>query len=735
MLPSRADLGPLCSPQPKSTSCERCRNLDLECFVEQTHMGRPAAKDIIRPMLSSRPAESASSRRQDEERYKLSNSIRQFLFSGAMNINLIEDICEHAEALSNEDELYYSIICIKNFVALVLAKDASFGAGILLRTARDVPLTDVVSRELANSLDNLLVWQRFFIPGTPRLVILRERLLSSDPNTNNVATRLLFGVLCLTACTASDIYSRNGPLTEKLQQVVSSYGQDFIFCPPTHLDSIVVCRFLAAFNPTALATSQRVAHHSVKGELYINLAYLVAQRLGILPEVGSRPFAGTKSIISLEMGQDFIMSVQGLQLIAEEFLLGDPLSKSPNAIRDVLQRMQPHMYSYQMLLQTASCTPMTIFHMKWTTAAYMLVEAMEEMKQNWMNPARLFIAVDAAEKKCLAEMDSAYRLLSEASAFGSHDEEDAIIAICSLLELRFHTVISKVFGFGLAYMTLFQARILTGQSHSDAEICRHEVTQLGNVVVNSLLTTPNYQRDSHFFKFLDHFGNRYPDKLQGLLAKFVECTQMKWHEKSYVAPIQPIILDMVCHCKNIIENNLLRLRVSGRLHCNFDKQLDLFTQCARLISVMGSLPGSSPDRANEAYNRGCVYSASSKVIYGFCDLMKRLNLQACLVDGCDEAPSTVNTAAFPYLTTDISVFSEMPSATADFFPLQSKSLEAWNLWPCSAPSRHSSLLHNSFEPAMQSNTATRPDEEIRSSHVEILSQDVTLRDALSTSNS
>lgn len=72
-----------------------------------------------------------------------------------MNINLIEDICEHAEALSNEDELYYSIICIKNFVALVLAKDASFGAGILLRTARDVPLTDVVSRELANSLDNL----------------------------------------------------------------------------------------------------------------------------------------------------------------------------------------------------------------------------------------------------------------------------------------------------------------------------------------------------------------------------------------------------------------------------------------------------------------------------------------------------------------------------------------------------------------------------------------------------
>ncbi|KAL7907524.1 hypothetical protein GGI35DRAFT_89733 [Trichoderma velutinum] len=155
ILPSRADLGPLCSPQPKSTSCERCRNLDLECFIEQTHLGRPAAKDIIQPMLSSKPAGSASSRRQDEARYKLSNSIRQLLFSGAMNINWIESICEHTETLSNEDDLYYSMMCIKDFVALVLAKDASFGAGIHLRITCDTLLTDIVSHELAKSLDNL----------------------------------------------------------------------------------------------------------------------------------------------------------------------------------------------------------------------------------------------------------------------------------------------------------------------------------------------------------------------------------------------------------------------------------------------------------------------------------------------------------------------------------------------------------------------------------------------------
>jgi hypothetical protein len=72
-----------------------------------------------------------------------------------MNVNLVESICGHTGALSNEDDLYYSMTCIKAFVALVLAKDTSFGAGILLRTACDTPLTDIVSRELATSFDNL----------------------------------------------------------------------------------------------------------------------------------------------------------------------------------------------------------------------------------------------------------------------------------------------------------------------------------------------------------------------------------------------------------------------------------------------------------------------------------------------------------------------------------------------------------------------------------------------------
>lgn len=45
-MQNRDDLGPLGVPQPQEKACERCRNLDLECIVERTFLGRPAAKRL-----------------------------------------------------------------------------------------------------------------------------------------------------------------------------------------------------------------------------------------------------------------------------------------------------------------------------------------------------------------------------------------------------------------------------------------------------------------------------------------------------------------------------------------------------------------------------------------------------------------------------------------------------------------------------------------------------------------
>ncbi|KAI2903018.1 hypothetical protein CBS63078_6058 [Aspergillus niger] len=695
VLPSSAaSLGPLGTPQPPATSCERCRNLDLECIIENTPLGRPAAKRANRGNVASKSPQSDPSksprqgRHDDEKAAKLSDSIQQYLFSGAIDEKpMLQRSQDATDPASDDDGLYHAMANTGTFIAGVLAKNTTFGSDIQLVSTWSTPLTDIISHDLAATLDNLLVWQRLFVLGTPSLLHLRERLLSTDSNTNNIATKLLFAVLCLAACESSEeVRRQNGSLKGSLQQAVSSYGQDFIFSPPTHIDSVAVCRFLSAFKPTALAMSKRTANQSVKAELYMALAYRIAERLRLLPEPGIMPFLDTTSIDSVLMERELIMSIQGLEIIAEEFLMGDFLTMTMQGFRQVLQRMQPHIDSYQLLLETRSCSPVIIFHIKSITATFMQIEAMANSRQCWMNPSRLFIVVEEGEKKCLAEVNFVYHLLSEAAG---DEQQNEVIIMSSLLELRFHAVIAKIFGLGLFYISVFKARAEGNGPPKTTEIRRDEASEMGNTVINSIMTTPESERDSQFYAFLRHFGGRYPDKLQGILAKFMECASIKLGGNPCIVPVRPIVIEIVNLCKNIVENNLIRFKASGKLHPSFDKQLHLFKQCANALVAMVSHSGNTPEAA---FRSGCIYSASSKMLDGLWDLMKSLGFQASLVKGWDEALGAVN------MSETMSEPSAMPHMHFNTF-------EAWNLWPYPAIMHHASQPPDVFEWS-QSSTAT-----------------------------
>ncbi|GLB08454.1 hypothetical protein AtubIFM57258_004343 [Aspergillus tubingensis] len=695
-----ASLGPLGTPQPPATCCERCRNLDLECIVESTPLGRPAAKRANRGNVASKspqPDTSSSSRpglQDDEKAAKLSDSIQQYLFSGAIldEHSMPQELPDATESTSDDNRrLYHAMANTSTFIAGVLAKHASFGSTIQLVSTWSTPLTDTVSHELAATLDNLLVWQHLFVIGTPSLLHLRERLFSTDPNTNNVATKLLFAVLCLAACESSESVRRqNRSLRDILLQAVSSYGQDFIFSPPTHIDSVAVCRFLSAFKPTALVTSKRVASQSIKAELYLTIAYRVAERLRLLPEPGATPFLDTTAIDSVVMERELVLSVQGLEIMAEEFLMGDFLTMTLQDFRQVLQRMQPHIDYYQMLLETHSCSPVIIFHIEWITATYMQIEAMANSKQSWTSPSRLFIVVEEGEKKCLAEINSAYQLLSDAA---KDERQNEGIIMFSLLELRFHAVIAKIFGLGLFYISVWKARMEKDRPRKSTEIHPGEASQMGNTVIHSMMTTPDSESDSHFYKFLRHFGGRYPDKLQWILAKFMECASIKLGGNGYIAPVRPIVIEIVNLCKNIVENNLIRFKASGKLHPNIDKQLDLFKQCADALVAMVSESGNKPEAA---FRSGCMYIASSKMLNGLLDLLHRLKLQASIVREWDE---TMRVVDIPVNTTEPSV---MPNVLFGSF-------EAWNMWPYPDTMGRAPQPSDIFDWSQLSTTIWQPD--------------------------
>ena len=93
----------------------------------------------------------------DEKAAKLSDSIQQYLFSGAIldDPSMPQELPDATESTSDADRLYHAMANTSTFIAGVLAKDASFGSTIQLVSTWNTPLTDTVSQELAATLDKL----------------------------------------------------------------------------------------------------------------------------------------------------------------------------------------------------------------------------------------------------------------------------------------------------------------------------------------------------------------------------------------------------------------------------------------------------------------------------------------------------------------------------------------------------------------------------------------------------
>lgn len=170
VLPSPAEIGPLGIPQSHSMCCERCRTLDLECVIERSFLGRPAAnraKRVISQFPKSDSSPSTEPSLEDgEHSLKLPDSIRQYLFSGAINDSLMLQRNSRSGSEPAEEEIFQTISDPASFIASILAKDDSFGADIHLISNWKTPLPDIISQELAMTLDNL-----YAAPQAPWLTV------------------------------------------------------------------------------------------------------------------------------------------------------------------------------------------------------------------------------------------------------------------------------------------------------------------------------------------------------------------------------------------------------------------------------------------------------------------------------------------------------------------------------------------------------------------------------------
>lgn len=155
VLPCVHDLGPLNTPQPIEKCCDRCRNLNLECVVDYTLLGRPQSKRSRLQHSEDRSPNSHSDSVPDEGIPVISSlDIKDFLFADEGNGILSKDRQPDPTHAMRKEEIFQSMIQANYFFISVLAKDRAFGADIPRATSNwNTPLPDLISHEMAASFD------------------------------------------------------------------------------------------------------------------------------------------------------------------------------------------------------------------------------------------------------------------------------------------------------------------------------------------------------------------------------------------------------------------------------------------------------------------------------------------------------------------------------------------------------------------------------------------------------
>ncbi|KAF2803189.1 uncharacterized protein BDZ99DRAFT_427741 [Mytilinidion resinicola] len=631
-LPDINELGPLGSPQTPERSCERCRTLGLECVIERSTLGRPSSKRSESETGRKSNSAHCHSATQNEELGSPSNSqIKDHL---ALESTASPGTTQEIRAVADKT-VFESVIEFQHFFALALGKDRIFGATIPRSTSGCMtPLPELVSQEIASSLDKDLAWYRFFIPSLPSLVDIRHRLKSDDEL--NIGTNLLFALLCLISCDTTRKFDRLHPrLKWNLQLAISSYGQEFIFSPPTHCDSVVVCLLLAEYRPTAVGLSQHTAHRAIKSTLYFNIAFKVAEKLEMLPSQLNLSFADIPAMSNEEFEHQITDSLQGMKIFSQDIILDGLLSRPVHLLQEALDRMAPHIHVYQNVFRHRPCSPRIIFQIQWATASYMLLDSLKATKQNWTNPQRLYHVVDEIEQKCLEQIRFCDRALSNTTQSGSPEE---VSAARSLLEYRFHAVIGRIYGIALLHIMVLRSRASNNSFSGDSEINPLEANQMG-AKLSDAMNNISDDLGVQSVTFLSHFGHPFPDRLLAVLEMFIGCTDLKLDGIPFQAPFRDIVLDILVFSRSIVENNSINVKnLYGKMKENADQQVLVIAECAKRLGNMVASPGKSTEAA---FAGGCVFAASTKVMMAFIDIMRDLKKESDL-GKAGQVPLTVS---------------------------------------------------------------------------------------------
>jgi hypothetical protein len=149
MLPNPEHIELTGEPQAPGQACDRCRNFSLECIVERTMLGRPAANRGRRSASDSASAAGGDAEPLDIQEYMWSGDAEE----KPLQIKQPPGPAAKSRHPSKQD-VFESIIDPACFLSLVLANNPVFGSNIVhAMTPWTGFLPGLINDKLCESLD------------------------------------------------------------------------------------------------------------------------------------------------------------------------------------------------------------------------------------------------------------------------------------------------------------------------------------------------------------------------------------------------------------------------------------------------------------------------------------------------------------------------------------------------------------------------------------------------------
>lgn len=145
LLPDDQSIQPSDSPQAPASSCQRCRNLGLDCVVQRTILGRPAAKRRRDGNMPSAGQEVSPKEAEEEVKDYLVTELQETSTPTSR---------DSQRPTPDTSEIFKTMVSPTHLASVLLANDRRFGVSIPSATPeKPASLSRLVSSGMAGLLD------------------------------------------------------------------------------------------------------------------------------------------------------------------------------------------------------------------------------------------------------------------------------------------------------------------------------------------------------------------------------------------------------------------------------------------------------------------------------------------------------------------------------------------------------------------------------------------------------